>query len=251
MSSRKRETKIKETNTDTSSKKINTVLTKRVRLKCKNLKQKEYANLITDREITFCVGPAGSGKSYVAVSRAIELLQNKTNKYNKLILCKPYVEAGEKLGFLPGDIKEKMEPILSSLIDIIDKIIGETNRKRLEDLGVITIQPLGFIRGKTIDNSILIVDEAQNMKPSQIKTTLTRIGENSKFVISGDMDQSDLFRDFTKTGLFDAWNRHKNIEELGFCKFDNRDIVRNPIISKILKNYSDENNNNEKNLLLD
>jgi phosphate starvation-inducible PhoH-like protein len=221
---------------------INEILQTRFRLKFKNKKQKEFANLISEKEIVIAAGPSGTGKSYVSIARAIELLQNKANPYNKLIISKPAVEAGEKHGFLPGDAKEKMEPYVASSVDIIDKIIGRINREKLQHLGVIQIEPLAFIRGKTIDNSILIMEETQNMSPGQVKTLLTRIGEYTKFLISGDLDQSDKFRDVKQSGLYDAMQRHKNIDEIGFFLFDNQDIVRNPIISKILKNYQTVSN---------
>jgi phosphate starvation-inducible PhoH-like protein len=221
---------------------INEILQTRFRLKFKNKTQKDFANLISEKEIVIAAGPSGTGKSYVSIARAIELLQNKTNPYNKIIISKPAVEAGEKYGFLPGDVKEKMEPYVASSIDIIDKIIGKENRVKLELLEVIKVEPLAFIRGKTIDNSILIMEETQNMSPEQVKTLLTRIGENTKFIISGDLDQSDKFRDVKQSGLYDAMKRHKNIEEIGFFLFENHDIVRNPIITKILKNYETVSN---------
>lgn len=221
---------------------INEILQTRFRLKFKNKTQKDFANLISEKEIVIAAGPSGTGKSYVSIARAIELLQNKTNPYNKIIISKPAVEAGEKYGFLPGDVKEKMEPYVASSIDIIDKIIGKENRVKLELLEVIKVEPLAFIRGKTIDNSILIMEETQNMSPEQVKTLLTRIGENTKFIISGDLDQSDKFRDVRQSGLYDAMQRHKNIDEIGFFLFENNDIVRNPIITKILKNYETVSN---------
>jgi phosphate starvation-inducible PhoH-like protein len=218
---------------------IDKILPYKYRLKCKNVKQKNFANLITEKEIVIASGPAGVGKSYVTIARALELLQNKSNKYEKIIISKPAVESGENLGYLPGDLKEKMEPYVASSIDILDKIVGKQNRIKLEELEIIEVQPLGFIRGKTIDNSILVMEEVQNMSPGQVKTLLTRIGENTKFVLSGDLDQSDKYRDVKTSGLYDAMNRHKNIQEIGFFEFENSDIVRNPIISKILKNYDD------------
>jgi phosphate starvation-inducible PhoH-like protein len=221
---------------------INEILQTRFRLKFKNKTQKDFANLISEKEIVIAAGPSGTGKSYVSIARAIELLQNKTNPYNKIIISKPAVEAGEKYGFLPGDVKEKMEPYVASSIDIIDKIIGKENRVKLELLEVIKVEPLAFIRGKTIDHSILIMEETQNMSPEQVKTLLTRIGENTKFIISGDLDQSDKFRDVRQSGLYDAMQRHKNIDEIGFFLFENNDIVRNPIITKILKNYETVSN---------
>ena len=182
-------------------------------------------------------GPAGTGKSFIAIARAIELLQNVSNSYGKIIIAKPAVEADEKLGFMPGTEREKMEPHIASSLDIFDKIIGKYNRMRLEELDTLIIQPLGFIRGKSIDNSIIIIEEAQNLSPDQCKSILTRIGANSKLVISGDLDQSDRYKDVRFSGLFDLVLRHKNIPEIGFFGFKNDDVVRNPLISKILKNY--------------
>ena len=221
---------------------IDSVLTKKHRLKCKNIKQKEFANLINEKEIIIAAGPAGVGKSYIAIARGIELIQNKTTPYKTLIITKPAIEAGEKLGHLPGDMKEKMEPHVASSLDIIDKIIGKSNRQKLEELEIIKVEPLGFIRGKTIDNSVVIVEEVQNMSPEQVKTILTRIGENSKYVLSGDLDQSDRYKNVKQSGLYDAMNRHRNISEIGFFEFKIEDIVRNPIISKILNNYDNTDN---------
>jgi len=217
---------------------VNRILPKRVRLKCKNKTQKDFANLITSHEIVIASGPAGVGKSYVAIARAIELLQNKSNSYDKIIIAKPAVEADEKHGFMPGDMREKMEPHISSSLDIIDKIIGKKARLQLEEAEIVLIQPLAFLRGKSIDNSIVIIEEAQNMSPKQMKTLLTRIGSYSKFVISGDLDQSDRYRNVEDSGLYDALHRHKNVREIGFHEFKIQDIVRNPLISKILHNYT-------------
>lgn len=228
----------KNTNESKPNEVVNKILPKRVRLKCKNKTQKNFSNLITEHEIVIASGPAGVGKSYVAIARAIELLQNKTNSYDKIIIAKPAVEAGEKHGFMPGDMREKMEPHIASSLDIVDKIIGKKARLELEESEILLIQPLAFLRGKSIDNSIVIIEEAQNMSPNQMKTLLTRIGNNSKFVISGDLDQSDRFKNVEDSGLYDALHRHKNIKEIGFHEFKVQDIVRNPIISKILHNYT-------------
>lgn len=216
---------------------VNKILPTKIRLKHKNSKQKEFVNLIKEKEIIICSGPAGVGKSFLAIATALQLLQDDTNSFNKILIVKPAIEVEENLGFLPGDLKEKLAPHLASSIDIVDKIIGESNRTKLEDSKELMVEPLGFIRGKTIDNSILIGEEAQNMSPSQMKSLLTRIGYNSKYIISGDMDQSDKYSDSTKTGLYDAINKHKNISDIGFFEFDEDDIVRNPLITKILKNY--------------
>lgn len=210
-------------------------------LKCKSVTQKELANLINEKEIIIAVGPAGTGKSYVSVAKALELLKSSETSFNRIIISKPAVEAEEEHGFLPGDIREKMDPFIASTIDIFDKIIGKPNRVKMEELGYLEIKPLAYLRGVTIDNAVLIMEEAQNMSPNQMKTLLTRIGENSKYIISGDLDQSDRYKNFKQSGLYDAVRRHKNIEEIGFVEFKNKeDIVRNKLISKILANYPQE-----------
>jgi phosphate starvation-inducible PhoH-like protein len=147
------------------------------------------------------------------------------------------VESEEEHGFLPGDQREKMEPFVASILDIIDKLIGKGSRLALEEAGYLEIMALAYVRGKSIDNAIFILDEAQNTSPSQMKTVLTRIGYNSKFVITGDLDQSDRYRHIHESGLYDAIKKHKNIPEIGFIEFDLEDIVRNKLISKILENY--------------
>lgn len=218
----------------------NKVLPERYRLKCKNEAQKKYAKIITDHEITVAYGPAGTGKSFIAIARAIELLQNVSNNYSRIIISKPAVEADEKLGFMPGTEREKLEPHISSALDIFDKIVGKYNRMELEEKECLIIQPLGFIRGKSIDNAIIIIEEAQNLSPSQCKAILTRIGTNSKLILSGDLDQSDRYKNVRDSGLFDVVTRHQNVPEIGFFEFKNGDVVRNPLISKILKNYPTE-----------
>ena len=219
---------------------ISEILPTRYRLKCKNHIQKDFAKIITDKEIIIASGPAGVGKSYVSVARAIELLQNKTSPYKHIIISTPAEEVGENLGYLPGNLREKMDPFLASTLDIFDKIIGKKKRLELEESEIIQIQPLGFIRGKSIDNTILLMEEAQNMSTNQMKTLLTRIGENTKFIISGDLDQSDRYRDVKQSGLYDAIERHKNVEEIGFISFESKHIVRNPLITKILDNYKND-----------
>jgi phosphate starvation-inducible PhoH-like protein len=219
--------------------KINPIIGNKVRLKCKNTKQKEYHNLIKEKEIVICSGPAGVGKSYVAIATAIGLFQESDNSYNKILIVKPAIEAEENLGFLPGDLKEKLAPYLASSIDIVDKIIGKINRVKLEEIEDLMAEALGFIRGKSIDNSILIVEEAQNLSPRQMKTLLSRIGYGAKFIISGDLDQSDKYKHIEESGLYDAMRKHTNISEIGMFEFDENDIVRNPLIGRILMNYKD------------
>lgn len=205
--------------------------------KCKNKTQKEFLSLINKKEFIIASGPAGVGKSYVAVARALELIKDPLTPYKKLIISKPAVEADEHHGFTPGNLREKMEPYVSSTLDIIDELIGKVNRLALEEKGFLIVLPLAFIRGKSINNTVLVMEEAQNMSPRQMKTLMTRIGHDSKFIISGDLDQSDKFKNVTDSGLYDAIKRHKNIEEIGFIEFNEDEIVRNPIITKILLNY--------------
>lgn len=217
---------------------INEIVPTKLRLKCKNVKQKDFLKLIDDKDIVFAYGPAGTGKSYTAIAKGIELLQTYPEKYTTLKIVKPAVEVEESYGFLPGTLKEKMEPILASSMDIIDKLISRAHRISLENANVITVEPLGFLRGKTLDNTILIVEEAQNMSTKQMKTLLTRIGDNSKFIISGDLDQSDKYDDVRKSGLYDSIKRFNNLPEIGMLEFLDADIVRNPLIIKILKEYA-------------
>ena len=205
--------------------------------KCRNKVQKDLLTLINKKEIVIASGPAGVGKSYVTIARALELLKDKASLHKKIIITKPAVEADEHHGFIPGNLREKMEPYVASTLDIIDELIGKQNRLALEEQGVLLVQPLAFIRGKSINNTILVMEEAQNMTPKQMKTLLTRIGHDSKFIISGDLDQSDKFQNVTQSGLYDAIKRHKNIDEIGFIEFTTDEIVRHPVISKILANY--------------
>ena len=207
--------------------------------KCKNKTQKDLVNLMNEKDIIIAAGPAGVGKSFVTVARALELLKSSTSKYTKIIVSKPAVAADEDHGFVPGTIREKMEPYIASTMDNFDDLIGKQNRLTLEELGYLEVQPLAFIRGKSIKNTILIMEEVQNMTPRQVKTLLTRIGENSKFILSGDIEQSDLYKNPKQSGLYDAMHRHKNIPEIGFIEFSEDEIVRHPIISKILANYKE------------
>ena len=218
---------------------LQSILGKKIRIKCKNSKQKEFAIMIEEKEIIIAAGAPGTGKSYMSIGKGIELIQNKSNNYDKLLIIKPAVEIEENLGFLPGDLREKLAPYVASAIDIVDKIIGKTNREKMEEAEILVIEALGFIRGKTLDNSIVVIEEAQNISPSQLKSLLTRIGKNSKYIISGDLNQSDKYKYFSQTGLYDIFQRHRDVEEIGFLVFETSDIVRNPLISKILGNYTE------------
>jgi phosphate starvation-inducible PhoH-like protein len=217
---------------------MNNVVEHRVHLKFKNQKQKEFAKLIEDNEIIICSGPAGTGKSYVSIGTALELLQKPENKYDKIVIIKPIVESSDyQLGYLKGSLKEKLEPYAASSLSIIDKIIGVKSRKKLEEENIILIDTMSFLRGKSFDGSLLIMEESQNLSPNEMKTLLTRIGENSKFIISGDIDQSDRYKNVKESGLYDAINRFKNLNKIKLFTFGVEDVVRNPIITSILKLY--------------
>lgn len=199
--------------------------------------QEEYWRILGDNQITLCFGPAGVGKSYIAMKRAIDLLHDENNKYEKIIIVRPAVEAEEKLGSLPGGLEEKLDPYIYPSYYLLNKIIGKESREKLKEEGFIEIAALAYMRGWNVDNTILVFEEAQNATPAQIKLLLTRIGFNSKFFLSGDLEQSDKFKDKTKSGLYDAKQRLSGINGIGVFEFGSEDIVRNPIISEILAKY--------------
>jgi phosphate starvation-inducible PhoH-like protein len=216
---------------------IKSIIGKVSRKKFLSENQKVYYNELIDNEITICSGPAGVGKSYVAMRAAIDLLMDDTNSYEKIIIVRPAVEAEEKLGSLPGNLEEKLDPYIFPSYYLLNKIIGKESREKLKQNDVIEVFALAYMRGMNIDNSILIFEEAQNSTPSQMKLLLTRIGFNSKFFISGDVEQTDRYRDKTQSGLYDALNRFREIERIGVFEFENKDVIRNPLISKILDKY--------------
>ncbi len=199
--------------------------------------QEEYWNILGDNQITLCFGPAGVGKSYIAMKRAVDLLHDENNKYEKIIIVRPAVEAEEKLGSLPGGLEEKLDPYIYPSYYLLNKIIGKESRERLKDEGYIEVAALAYMRGWNVDNTILVFEEAQNATPAQIKLLLTRIGYNSKFFLSGDLEQSDKFKDKTKSGLYDAKKRLGDVKGIGIFEFGSEDIVRNPIIGEILQRY--------------
>lgn len=199
--------------------------------------QKEYWKILDENEITFCFGPAGVGKSYIAMKKAIDLIYDENNKYEKIIIVRPAVEAEEKLGSLPGGVEEKLDPYIYPSYYLLNKIIGKEAREKLKAEGIIEIAALAYMRGWNVDNTILIFEEAQNATPSQIKLLVTRIGYNSKFFVSGDLEQSDKYRDRKSSGLYDGKTRLGDVKGVGVYEFSNKDIVRNPIIGEILKRY--------------
>ena len=202
-------------------------------------RQKKYVKALRESDITISAGPAGTGKTFLAVAVALTMLLEK--KIERIILSRPAVEAGERLGFLPGDIREKVDPYLRPLYDsLYDLLDFEKIQKKIE-IGDIEIAPLAFMRGRTLKNSFAILDEAQNATDVQIKMFLTRIGENSKIVINGDPSQIDLLNK-NLTGLNRAKKLLGNLKEISVVDFDHSDVVRHPLVSKIVKAYSDQNN---------
>jgi phosphate starvation-inducible PhoH-like protein len=202
--------------------------------------QRLYYDILKSNQITICSGPAGVGKSYIAMKAAVDLLQDPNNSYEKIMIVRPAVEAEEKLGSLPGALEEKLDPYISPSYYLLNKLIGKENREKLIELDFIEVQALAYIRGWNIDNTILIFEEAQNSTPKQMKLLLTRIGFNSKFFISGDLEQTDRYKDKTQSGLWDAMSKFRDMDEIGVFEFSEKDIVRNPLITKILKKYEDE-----------
>jgi len=203
--------------------------------------QKNYYDVLTSSEVTICSGPAGVGKSYITMKAAVDLLSDPSTPYEKIIIVRPAVEAEEKLGSLPGNVEEKLDPYIFPSYYLLNKIIGKEMREKLKELEVIEVFALAFMRGMNIDNSILIFEEGQNATPSQMKLLLTRIGFNSKFFISGDVEQSDRYKNKTHSGLWDAIEKFRGSNHISTFEFkDKKDIVRNPLISKILDKYDNE-----------
>ncbi len=202
----------------------------------RTLNQKSFYRTIGRNDVTFCVGPAGCGKTYLATHYALKNLSQ--GKYENMIITKPLVEVdGEKMGYLPGDIDEKTAPYMMSLYYNMEQIIGKQRLDVLRSSGVVTVIPLAYMRGLTLTNSIVVLDEAQNATPSQIKTFLTRIGNGSKFIVNGDLMQSDIRRE---NGLEDSIKRFTGLKKVGFSRFTLEDVVRHPIVAELLERYKDE-----------
>lgn len=218
---------------------ICSILKRKTKEKFLSQSQKTYYDTLQENQITICSGPAGVGKSYIAMKCAVDLLIDPTNSYEKIIIVRPAVEAEEKLGSLPGGVEEKLDPYIFPSYYLLNKIVGKEVREKLKEVEAIEVFALAYMRGMNIDNSILIFEEAQNATPNQMKLLLTRIGFNSKFFISGDLEQFDRHKDKTHTGLWDALQRFRNLSEVGTFEFEAKDIVRNPLISKILERYEE------------
>jgi phosphate starvation-inducible PhoH-like protein len=218
---------------------INSVVKKRQKNKFLTEHQEEYYNILKNNAITVASGAAGVGKSYIAMKAAVDLLIDPDNSYEKIIIVRPAVEAEEKLGSLPGNLEEKLDPYIFPSYYLLNKIIGKDAREKLKDAEIIEVFALAYMRGMNIDNSILIFEEAQNSTPNQMKLLLTRIGYNSKFFISGDLEQTDRYKDKRQSGLYDAIQRFTDIPSIGIYDFRNAKNVRNPLIGKILSKYEE------------
>ena len=202
-------------------------------LKCKNERQKQFVKLIDSKDIVICAGPAGTGKTYVACAEALKLLAKRSDLYKKIIIVKSVtVLEGEEIGFLKGTMKEKMEPYMISFMDNFHKIIGKELTRSMEAQELIEIMPLAYIRGRSIDNTIIIVDEAQNISLKNMRSTMTRLGENSKMIIVGDTRQIDIKKNEVSS-LEKVVQFFSNVDEIGIMEFHREDIVRNPLIIKI------------------
>lgn len=198
--------------------------------------QNKYIEALNTHEMVFALGPAGTGKTYLAVAKAVSLFAS--NQVDRLVLSRPAVEAGEKLGFLPGDLKEKVDPYLRPLYDALYTMLPAEKLTKYFELGKIEIAPLAFMRGRTLERSFIILDEAQNTTPAQMKMFLTRFGEGSRMVVTGDLSQTDLPREVT-SGLKDAVMRLEKVQGIATVRFSDTDIVRHPLVGRIVRAYSD------------
>lgn len=208
-------------------------------IRVKNMGQKRYIDAIRQYDVVFGMGPAGTGKTFLAVVMAISAF--KKGEVSRIIVTRPAVEAGESLGFLPGDLKEKVDPYLRPIYDSLFTILGVETTSRLMDRGLIEVAPLAYMRGRTLDDAFVILDEAQNTTHAQIKMFLTRLGFNSKMVVNGDQTQIDL-PGRARSGLLESEKILANVEQVKFIKFSFNDVVRHPVVAKIVKAYEEEEN---------
>ena len=212
-------------------------------LKPKTLGQKKYVESIRTNTVTLGIGPAGTGKTYLAVAMAVQAF--KAHEINRIILTRPAVEAGEKLGFLPGDLQNKVDPYLRPLYDALFDMLGAETFQKYQEKGNIEVAPLAYMRGRTLDDSFIILDEAQNTTPEQMKMFLTRLGFNSKAVITGDITQIDL-PDSKKSGLIEAQRVLREVEDIAIVTFTEKDVVRHKIVQDIIKAYERYYNKNKR-----
>jgi len=214
--------------------------TKKRKILPRSKNQKNYFELLNSKDIVFASGPAGTGKTFLAVAKAVASLQQ--GLVNKIILSRPAVEAGEKLGFLPGDLKEKVDPFLRPIYDALYEMMPYDQVEKKISNNTIEIAPIAFMRGRTLENCYIILDEAQNTTKIQMKMFLTRLGKNSKMVVVGDNTQIDLISK-SDSGLIDASKKLKNIKDIGFIELDKRDVVRHEVVRKIINAYEEKNRN--------
>ena len=209
-------------------------------IKCKSVGQRKYVNAIEKNALCFCIGPAGTGKTYLAVAKAVEAYKNKD--VERIILTRPAVEAGERLGFLPGDLQQKVDPYLRPLYDALQEMLGFDSYGKMIERGIIEVAPLAYMRGRTLSNAFIILDEAQNTTKEQMKVFLTRLGENSKMVVTGDATQIDLPQG-VHSGLLHAVDVLSAVEGIAICKLGSKDVVRHDLVQKIVNAYENFNKN--------
>ena len=210
------------------------IQTKKRKIIARSLNQKKYFHLLNNKSIVFAIGPAGTGKTYLAVAKAVACLQKGTIK--RIVLSRPAVEAGEKLGFLPGDLKEKVDPFLRPIYDALYEMMPYDQVEKKINNGTIEIAPIAFMRGRTLEECYIILDEAQNTSLTQMKMFLTRLGKNRKMVVAGDKTQIDLVLK-NESGLIDAEERLKRVNDIGFVYFDSNDVARHELVQKIIQVY--------------
>ena len=203
-------------------------------VKCRTVGQHRYMRLVDRYEMVFCVGPAGTGKTYLAVARAVSAYRNK--EVERIVLTRPAVEAGERLGFLPGDMQQKVDPYLRPLYDALIDLLGQDNFVQYATRGIIEVAPLAYMRGRTLNNSYIILDEAQNTTTEQMKMFLTRMGEGSRVIVTGDTTQIDLPH-HERSGMLDALDVLKDVEGIGICRLTSEDVVRHDLVQRIVDAY--------------
>jgi len=219
------------------------IVTRNVRIRCRGKNQQQYVQSIRDHDLSFGIGPAGTGKTYLAVACAVELLERE--QVRRLVLVRPAVEAGERLGFLPGDLTQKVDPYLRPIYDALYEFLGFDRVAKLIDKNVIEVAPLAYMRGRTLNHSCVIMDEAQNTTVEQMKMFLTRIGFGSRAIVTGDVTQIDLPKHVT-SGLKHTRGVLEGVEGIGFCEFKARDVVRHPLVQRIVGAYNKAENLNKE-----